>query len=212
MTYTEDFRQIEVKLRLAHEIDKLKKEVQRSDSSIITEISLLSDRLEEFRRGHDGNRKALTNAIQRFADIANLELGELTVTYDFGHGQKITSRGGTMFTLTDIQKVHATPDAKDSRGNEAEFDATQIQWSSSDPSKVSVTPDTDGSGGATFEAVGPLTDPAAPVQVTLTDGTLTVTDTIAVTSSAATSVGITFGQAEDSGNQPAPAPTPTPGT
>jgi hypothetical protein len=206
MTYTEDIRTIEIKVRLRKEIESLKKALERDDKALLEAVNGTAEVMSRWANAMAFDLQSSRDNIHRKLDelikTANLELGELTVTYQFDR-QTITSRGGTMFTLTDIQQVHARATFKDSRGNPAEVDMANIQWSSSDETKITATPDTDGSGGCTFAAVGPLTDPATPVQISVTDGNLTITDTIAVTASAATTVGIEFETAS-----PEQPPTP----
>lgn len=119
-----------------------------------------------------------------------------------------------MLKITDIQSVTARAAEKDARGNPAQLDASKLEWSSADPSKVSAAPQPDGS--CIFAAVGPLTaddqgnDPG--VQVSVTDGSLTQVDNIQVVSSTATSIGIAFDQPVDAGGGTTPPPVNNPST
>jgi len=123
------------------------------------------------------------------------------VTYDQaapeGPGTPTIMKGSAV-QLTDLQQFTLTVAEQDSKGQPVSGDS--LAWSVDQPSVIAITPSADGYSCLCVAGVDGVAN------VTVTDNTvtppLTGTDSITVVSSAATSIVLAEGAAED---QPAPA-------
>jgi hypothetical protein len=182
------------------ELHRLHEKIDRIGDPSSAIQGLRSD-VEELAAQQSTNHNQLMTKLDEVLAWVQQQARTLSVTYTMEDGTTETSQGGLLMKITDIQSVTARAAEKDAKGNPVSLDASKLQWASADPSKVSATPNPDGS--CTFAAVGPLTadstgnDPG--VQVSVSDGSLTQVDSIQVVSSAATSIGISFDQPADTG-------------